>query len=122
VESFALDAHHRRVSRREHEMRPFIKRLVSHLVLHGQYHPLFESFFIDVTQSFYVEESTECAASFKNQAHIFLTHVNMRVEEEVQRCRAVLPESSWSTVEMVTEKSLMDGRLEWLATEGEGVS
>jgi len=99
-------------------MRPFIKELVSHLVVHGQYHSLFETFYIDTTQSFYVTESIERAAALKHQAQKFITHVNLRVEEEIQRCRDVLPEGSWGNVEEVTEKALLAGRLEWLATQG----
>ena len=99
-------------------MRPFIKELVTHLQIHGQYHPLFESYYLDITRLFYVAESAERSAVFKSEAHLFINHVNVRVDEELQRCQAVLPESSRILVEEVTENALMRNRLDWLATEG----
>ena len=104
--------------RQEHQMRPFIKELVSHLQMHGQYHPLFESYYLDITRVFYVAESAERSAVFKSEAHLFINHVNTRVDEELQRCQAVLPGSSTILVEEVTENALMRNRLDWLATEG----
>jgi cullin-4 len=100
-------------------MRPLIKELVLHLQTHGQYHTLFESYYLDITRSFYAAESIEQSEAFKNEAYKFIHHVCTRVDEELQRCQAVLPETSRILVEQTTENALMESQLEWLATDGQ---
>lgn len=71
------------------------------------------------TISFYQQESQERADALKNDGLAFFKHVRLRIEEEVQRAKAVLPPGSWSGVQRITEKALLGGRLEWLANESE---
>jgi cullin-4 len=100
-------------------MRPPIKELVLHLQTHGQYHPLFESYYLDITRSFYVAESNEQSEAFKNEAYKFIHHICTRVDEELQRSQAVLPDSSRILVQQTTEIALMESRLDWLAFDGQ---
>lgn len=46
----------------------------------------------------------------------FLALVNMRIVEEQERCKAVLPgfRRCWKDIRRVAEKSLLMGRLSWL--------
>jgi Cullin family len=79
---------------------------------------LFESFYIDITRSFYAEESAERSASINVDAGEFISHVVSRVKEEKQRATALLPPQSWSIIEGVAEKALLDCRLHDLASKG----
>jgi len=105
------------INRLEHEFRQHIPLLIMHLITHGQY-TVFEEFYVAITQSFYAAESLQLAESMKNDAKGFFKHVHLRIEEEVQRSKEVLPVGSWALVREATEGAILGGRLEWLGTEG----
>jgi cullin-4 len=88
------------------------------LTIHGEYNSVFESFYLEVTRSFYVAESLECAQALKHRASEFFEHINSRMDEETQRSQDVLLVGSYGIVTEVTENAMLGGRLEWLAKEG----
>lgn len=79
---------------------------------------MFETFYMNVAQSFYTAESIECTGVFRNNAREFLKHCETRRTEELRRAQDLLPESSWSEVIDTTDKALLTGRLDWLAKDG----
>ncbi|KAF8650603.1 hypothetical protein AX16_005173 [Volvariella volvacea WC 439] len=98
-----------------HDARPQITKLISHLVVHKQY-AIFENHYIDLTESFYSSESTECYEKMKNDSEAYFRHVRHRIEEEEQRAKDVLLMGSWALVRKTTENTLWDDRLEWVVT------
>jgi cullin-4 len=104
--------------RPEHELRMTIRSLICHLDTHAHYSSVFESYYLRITSDFYSAESLQKAT--KVNAQEFLKHCALRGSEEDARSRHVLPESSWGVVKKATERSLLDGRLTWLAKEGMG--
>ncbi|OBZ79494.1 Cullin-4 [Grifola frondosa] len=109
-----------RINRLPHELRDIIPILIDHLITHGQYTVLFETHFIDLTHSFYTEESTARAEALKDNARGFLSHCEARRTEEIQRAKDALPQQSWSVVIDTTDRALLKGRLDWLAKEALG--
>ncbi|KZT09051.1 Cullin-4B [Laetiporus sulphureus 93-53] len=103
-----------------HKLRDQILKLIRHLFVHGQYHAVFESFYISLTRSFYAAESAERAEALKGNAQKFLKHCEHRRQEEDQRARDVLPESSRGEIIDVTDKALLSSRLVWLAKDALG--
>lgn len=80
------------------------------------YSSVFESYYLHLTSEFYAAESFQKSGMVNAQE--FLRHCTLRGSEEDARSRHVLPKSSWGMVKKVTESSLLDGRLTWLAKEG----
>lgn len=99
-------------------MRHIIPELVAHLHAHRQYPFVFESFYLDITESYYTASSAELAQSTKDNAADFLKRVDLWVDDEMQRSKDLLPVGSWNLVREVTLKSMMMNRLEWLANGG----
>lgn len=93
-------------------------QLVKHLTNHDQYLSIFESYFLEITQTFYEAESVERYESLRADAREFLKHCEARRTEEKERARAVLPEASWEAVVQATDRALLTGRLDWLAKDG----
>ena len=114
-----LQANRTLLVRCAHKCRSHIPELVSHLVVHGEYSSVFEAFYLDVTRAFYVAESVERAQALETRAHEFFAHINVRLDEEMQRSKDVLPVGSHAIVNEVTEHAILGGRLEWLAKAGE---
>ncbi|KZT68852.1 Cullin-domain-containing protein [Daedalea quercina L-15889] len=109
-----------RKERTAHKLREHIPALVRHLSNHDQYLPVFESYFLAITQIFYEAESTERAERLSGDAREFLKHCEVRRTEEEQRAKALLPESSWHDIVQTTDKALLTGRLDWLAKDALG--
>ena len=107
------------IPRPDHELRPIIRSLICHLDIHAHYSSVFESYYLRITSEFYAAESAEKAQTLNAQE--FLKHCALRGSEEDARSRHVLPESSWGAVKKATERSLLGGRLTWLAKEGIGL-
>lgn len=63
--------------------------------------------------------TVNCMAEGRLTPTGFVSHCIIRVAQEVQRCREVLPEESLASVEQATEKALMEGRIPWLVEDGE---
>ncbi|RDB27309.1 Cullin-4 [Hypsizygus marmoreus] len=105
--------------RLEHDLRPDIVALVSHLVTHKQY-ATFEEYYIKTTESFYTAESDELSKSMKADPKGFFKHAYLRIEEETKRAKDILPVGSWSLVRETTERAIWGGRLTWLSTETVG--
>ncbi|KIM81855.1 hypothetical protein PILCRDRAFT_821213 [Piloderma croceum F 1598] len=103
----------------DHGTRPVISSLICHLETHEHYSSVFESYYLLITSDFYAAESLLKSTTVNAQE--FLKHCALRGSEEDARSRHVLPESSWGMVKKVTESSLLDGRLTWLAKEAIGV-
>lgn len=103
-------------------MREHIPQLVKHLANHGQYLPIFGSYYLDITQSFYEVESAERYESLRADAREFLKHCEVRRIEEKERAKAMLPEASLEAVIQATDRALLTGRLDWLAKDGTSAS
>lgn len=112
-------AHHDH--RAAHELRHLIPELIKHLQLHSQYQRLFESYYINLTREFYTQESAECAESLKSNARDFLEHCRARQIEERKRAQELLPEDSVPDVVDTTNRAMLVGRLDWLASDGRTV-
>lgn len=101
---------------REHrdasEKRSVIPELVEQLSIHGQYGAL-EAYYIETTQEYYRRESKVNAQ--QNDPMGFFRDVQARIQEEVERAKAVLPVGSWATVQKEVENSLLAKRVEWLS-------
>ncbi|PPQ84539.1 hypothetical protein CVT25_007609 [Psilocybe cyanescens] len=99
---------------RPHRDRDVIPALIQHLIRHHQY-SAFEEYYIDITRTFYLEESSYKSVALKDDPKAFFNSASSRINEEVARSKAVLPVATWSIIREVTENSLWKGRLEWLA-------
>ncbi|OCH94183.1 Cullin-domain-containing protein [Obba rivulosa] len=99
----------------QHPLRDRISVLIKHLQRHGQYHNIFELFYLDLTQTFYLNESQACVEDDKMDAKTFVRHCENRRDQEQQRAKEVLPEGSLDEILAVTDKSLLTDRLDWLA-------
>ncbi|KAH9947362.1 Cullin-domain-containing protein [Amylocystis lapponica] len=109
-----------RTNRVGHELRDHVPDLIRHLYDHGQYTRLFEPLYIELTNKYYTAESTERVEKLKETAQEFLHHCQSRRDEEIQRAEICLPQASWAAVVDTTDKSLLTGRLEWLAKDALG--
>ncbi|KAJ7630579.1 Cullin family-domain-containing protein [Roridomyces roridus] len=97
-----------------------IPALVAHLYTHQQY-SVFEEFYRDTTWQYYEEESRKTAQEMQNDPKGFFQYVQKRVEEEVERSKKLLPVGSWSIIRDATLKSLLQGKMKWIAEETLGV-
>ena len=102
--------------RQDHTSRAIIRALISHLLTHSQYVSIFETYYLNLTKSFYAIESLKYEV--KGKARRFLNHCMLRESEEDARAAHVLPEQSRSAVNKTAEEALLEGRLVWLAEEG----
>ncbi|KAJ7456611.1 Cullin family-domain-containing protein [Mycena latifolia] len=93
-----------------------IPALVSQLYTHQQY-SVFEEYYRDMTLEYYEKESAKLADEMKNDPKRFFSHVQSRIEEEVERSKKLLPVGSWSIIRDATLKSLLRGRMQWIAQE-----
>lgn len=110
---------------RPHDIqRATIRDLIHHLHAHEQYVAVFETYYLGVTKAFYAAESLqkyEQNTERASDALAFVEHCGKRGEDEDEMCRAVLLERSWPLAKQAVERSLLDGRLKWLAEKGEGL-
>lgn len=97
-----------------HPNRGVISTLVEHLLRHHQY-SAFEDYYIEITQEFYLEESSKKAEALKHDPNAFFDSARGRIQEEAARSKEILPLPTWGPVREVTEQSLWSGRTEWLA-------
>ncbi|KAF7339993.1 CULLIN-2 domain-containing protein [Mycena venus] len=92
-----------------------IPSLISHLFTHQQY-SVFEEYYRDITWRYYEAESSKLAAGeMKDDPEKFFGYVKKRIEEEVERSKELLPVGSWSIIRDATIKSLLGGRMKWIA-------
>ncbi|KAI0259323.1 Cullin family-domain-containing protein [Gloeopeniophorella convolvens] len=98
----------------EHENRPYIRTLIRHLRLHAQYNIRFEKQYFAFLSEHYTEEAAKRSRP-SDDPLAFLVYCASRTQEEDLRARDVLPDTSWSTVQATTEKSLLLDHLDWLA-------
>ena len=68
-----------------------------------------------MTQSFYLAESAEQADAFKNNPKEFFRRGKERIDEEINRSKAILPVTAWTLVRDTTEKAFWGDRMEWLS-------
>jgi cullin 4 len=101
-----------------HELRSDISHLISHLITHEKYASVFESFYVDMTESYYSEESRRISIAMKSDPAEFMIHCIGRVQDETQRSKDILLESSWELVRSTTERSLLQNQLSWVAMQG----
>ncbi|KAJ7899955.1 Cullin-4B [Mycena olivaceomarginata] len=86
-----------------------IPSLISHLYTHRQY-SVFEEFYRDVTWQYYEEESSKLAE--KNDPKGFFEYIQMRIQEEVERSKNLLPVASWSIIRDATPKTAIGDYLD----------
>ncbi|KAJ6604271.1 Cullin family-domain-containing protein [Mycena vulgaris] len=91
-----------------------IPALISHLYTHQQY-SVFEEYYREITLKYYEEESANLAKEMKESPKQFFHHVQLRIEEEVERSKKLLPVGSWGIIRDATVKSLLRGRMQWIA-------
>ncbi|GJE92100.1 cullin-domain-containing protein [Phanerochaete sordida] len=96
-----------------HEARPLIVALVSQLQRHGLYHDILESFYLTKVHDYYVEEARKLRETL--QPDEFCRHAGDRHDEEVERARDVLLESSTQRVALETDTALLTAHLDWIA-------
>ncbi|KAG5641762.1 hypothetical protein DXG03_004274 [Asterophora parasitica] len=77
----------------------------------------FQNYFVQITHEFYTAESEELSQTMEADPKGFFRHGYLRIEEEEQRVRELLPIGSWAIVRETVEQSLWPNRLEWLANE-----
>jgi cullin-4 len=104
--------------RQVHIHRPFLKKLVSHLVTHYVYDTIFERHFVEQTQEYFSKESYQMVEVEKTKAKLFLAHCNQRTNEEQGRARDLMPDGTVALVKDTAIRALFEGRLEWMAKEG----
>ncbi|KAJ7102296.1 Cullin family-domain-containing protein [Mycena belliarum] len=93
-----------------------IPALVAQLCAHQQY-SVFEEYYREMTLEYYEKESARLATEMKDDPKRFFSHVQSRIEEEVERSKLLLPIGSWSIMRDVTLKSLLHERMVWIAQE-----
>ena len=89
-----------------------------HLRAYNLYADLIELTYLNLTQTFYTNESSTLVERGDVPADEFLNKVDQRIHEEEERARAVLVESSINAVKDTTRSALLTGRLQWLAKDG----
>lgn len=105
-------------TRQVHIHRPFLKKLVSHLITHHVYDVIFERHFIEQTQEYFSKESYQMVEVEKAKANVFLAHCNQRTNEEQGRAKDVMRDGTVTLVKDTAIRALFEGRLEWMAKEG----
>ncbi|KAG2342628.1 Cullin-domain-containing protein [Suillus weaverae] len=100
-----------------HIHRPFLKKLISHLVTHHVYDAIFERHFVEQTQEYFSKESYQMVEVEKAKAKVFLAHCNQRTNEEQGRARDVMLDGTVALVKDTAIRALFEGRLEWMAKE-----
>ncbi|KAJ7770835.1 Cullin family-domain-containing protein [Mycena maculata] len=93
-----------------------IETLIPHLHTHKQY-SVFEEYYREITWQYYEKESRKSAEEMKDDPKQFFDYVQSRIGEEVDRSKALLPAGSWSIIRDATLKSLLKGRMQWIAQE-----
>ncbi|KAI0719069.1 Cullin-4B [Cerioporus squamosus] len=106
-----------RTKREEHRLRSYLPQLVRHLRAYNLYADLIELTYLNLTQTFYTKESSDLVARGDVPADVFLNKVDQRIQEEEERARAVLIESSIAAAKDTTRSALLTGRLPWLAKD-----
>lgn len=93
-----------------------VSALISHLYTHQQY-SVFEEHYREMTWEYYENESRKTAEDMKDDPKGFFDYVQRRIEEEVERSKKLLPVGSWNVVRDATLRSLLQGRMQWIAQE-----
>lgn len=96
-----------------HEARPVISALVTQLERHALYQDILESFYIKKTNEYYVEEAKRLRQEL--QPSEFCRHAEERHDQEVERARSVLLESSAQKISLETDTALLTAHLDWIA-------
>ncbi|KAF9257283.1 Cullin-4B [Marasmius fiardii PR-910] len=104
-----------RGERKPHPLRDNITKLFNYFNLHGQYQR-YENMYLAVTRAYYKAESTRKAEELKDHPDQFLKDVHALIDIEVERTKEIFLPMSWSGIKEATERSLMEGRAEWLAS------
>jgi len=99
-----------------HLYRAEISRLINLLVTHGQYDK-FERYYVSLTYDYYSSESERLSKEQQKDPRSFFEHVQVRIKQEIERNKEVLPEGSWGPLRETTERALWNNRLDWLANE-----
>ncbi|KII86249.1 hypothetical protein PLICRDRAFT_55976 [Plicaturopsis crispa FD-325 SS-3] len=94
--------------------RSCITALIAHLLTHGHYTTIFEKHYLSLTDTFYTAESLTLSESHAGRAQDFLKQVDLRLGEEEERAREVLPPFSLTAVKSSAERALLSDRLKWL--------
>ncbi|RXW16982.1 hypothetical protein EST38_g8876, partial [Candolleomyces aberdarensis] len=113
-DSLSTWLHWERENHEPHEYRETIPKLIKHLTTHNQF-AAFEQYYVNNAQSYYQKESEKKARDLLDDPLRFFRDAQTRIQEEEARSQAVLPVGSWGRIRQVTEASLLDGRVEWLA-------
>jgi hypothetical protein len=93
--------------------REYVPRVIRHLQQHQLYGAIFETGYLEYMRGYYASQR----ALYKDPREFLLYSVK-KVQEEVDRATAVLPESSHAAVRSTAETALMSGNAEWLANGG----
>lgn len=99
-----------------HEQRTLIPALIEHLRHHGQFQVVFEQFYIDNTQEFYIAEANELRQRLS--AKDFLRHCEDRSAQEQSRAQEVSLQTSQKKIVDTTNRAILGEHLNWVATEG----
>ncbi|KAI0059900.1 Cullin-4B [Artomyces pyxidatus] len=97
-----------------HTARPHIREVIRHLQAHGMYNGRFEMVYLQNLNTFYTAQSKSLATPGKD-ALVFLAFCLEKIDEEMTRAKAVLPQGSWDAVREATERGLLAEHLEWFA-------
>jgi cullin-4 len=95
-----------------------IPALVSHLYTHQQY-SVFEEYYRTTTLQYYEEESKKLATELEGDPKGFFSHVQHRIDEEAERSKKLLPVGSWGIIRDATLRSLLRGRMQWIAEKSQ---
>lgn len=66
-----------------------------------------------------MEESERLSEKLKDDPKQFFKHMEICIESEVERAKAVLPVSAWNTVREFAETAAWKDRMGWLAKTSE---
>ncbi|KAJ7693671.1 Cullin-4B [Mycena rosella] len=90
--------------------------LVAHLYTHHQY-SVFEEYYRDVTLKYYEDKSAKLQREMKDDPKGFFSHIQSLIEKEGERSKKLLPVGSWGIIRDATLKSLLQGKMQWIAQE-----
>ncbi len=105
-----------RTTKQPHD-RLLIKGLIESLLTLGEYKNVFELPLANITTTFYRTEADACRNSMDSVA--FLEHAEMRVLQEEERCREVMPLPSLPVIVAAAECELWgaDSQASWILSE-----
>ncbi|KAF7969734.1 hypothetical protein HWV62_26086 [Athelia sp. TMB] len=97
--------------------RKIIRDLVHHLYSHNSYISVLETPYLSIASEYYLAESQRTYDQHKTpgDAWSFVENMTKRVREERERCESVLLARSWDIGATAAERTLVQGRLGWIA-------